>query len=895
MPSWPDLGSDDPERWRAWLTEVWALPGFASAVTGAAPDLATQLAVMVAGEAMPLRRRRRLVESAMRYLLRWTSRATPFGTFAGVAPMRFADRMTVRLGSEHRVVARPDGAWVVEHAARAESDLDVLRTTLLLANPLGYRRGEKWVLPCTGTDGDRRWDAEIRLTGPIQTAIGGACSPILFAELTEKIAAPRPAVERLLADLVGLGVLLSALRPPMTVTDPTACPAGHVPAPAPGVLMAADLRADVAVTLPPSVVREAGRAADALVAVAPAVPAWQEYHAAFVDRWGPGAAVPIREVLRVLGFPAGYRGSTRHCPAVFTGRDRLLGQLAQQAALEGAAEVILDDELIGRLHGDDDRPPIPHTELRFTLAADTPADVDRGAFTLTVLSGSRHAGAAAGRLLHLLDPDELAGFRDVYRQLPTAMSGADTVQLSGPPLDARLVPLARAPEMLPILPLGEFHPAPLYTVDEVAVTGDGDQLWLVSAVTGRPVEPLLLNSVLLTGLQQPLMRFLTEIWTAWTAPCAPFGWGHASDLPFLPRVRRGRSILHPARWQVDRTTLPARTAGWSQWQDGWQHHRRQRRIPREVLAGADDVRLHLDLDIPAHLHVLRHEIDRQPRTVLTEAPGPAGWIGGRPTELMLTLTRATPRARVPRQARPVTAVTHRPGPSRWLQIHLYGHAEAILTDLARRPATYLPAGWWFLRYPRPTPHLRLRIPIAGPDHFTKVTVRLATWMQQLQDSAAAHDYSLHPYRPETRHGTHATLAAAEAVFAADSAAVLRRLTTLTAADRQASTAAGMIALAAAFTGDGPAWLTTHVPHHTGPRLDPDHLALAGTAVHDEQLTVAAAAYRAAIDTDTLDPDTVLADLLHLHHARMIGVDAASEQHCLRLARAVALSRTKSSR
>ena len=39
--------------------------------------------------------------------------------------------------------------------------------------------------------------------------------------------------------------------------------------------------------------------------------------------------------------------------------------------------------------------------------------------------------------------------------------------------------------------------------------------------------------------------------------------------------------------------------------------------------------------------------------------------------------------------------------------------------------------------------------------------------------------------------------------------------------------------------------------------------------------------------DGLDPDQVLADLLHLHHARMIGVDSASERHCLRLARAIA--------
>ncbi|GIE51517.1 lantibiotic dehydratase [Actinoplanes nipponensis] len=887
LPSWPDLSADHPAQWRAWLTEVWALPGFADAVTGAAPELAERIAVAASGAALPLRRWRRLVDTVMRYLLRWTTRATPFGMFAGVAPVSFAERTTVHLGQAHRAVAHPDGQFVAEHATQAEHDLAMLHATSVVANTLGYRRGEKWVLPCAGTDGDRRWDVEVRLASPVQTALDAARSPISFTDLAAKVGASMPAAERLLARLIDLGVLLTALRPATTVTDPGAHLARHHLPFDPGRRAAVDLRADVEVALPPAVLREASRAAQALTAIAPALPGWQEYHAAFIDRWGPGVAVPLREVLGTLGFPAGYRGSTRRSPATFTPRDRLLARLAQQAALDDGAEVVLDDDLIDQLHGDDDRSPIPHTELRFTLAADTPADVDRGAFTLTVLSGSRHAGTAAGRFLHLLDPDELVAFRTVYRHLPTAQPGADVVQLSGPPLDARLAPLTRAPELLPILPLGEFHPAPVRTVDDLAITGDGRQLWLVSRTTGQPVEPLLFNSVLLTTLQQPLMRFLTEIWTAWTAPCAPFDWGHAHDLPYLPRVRRGRSILHPARWRIDRTALPTWTAAWLQWYDSWQRHRHQYHLPREVLVGADDVRVRLDLDNPAHLHLLRHELDRQPHADLTEAPGPAGWIDGRPAELVLTLTRHTSATRIPRQPRPVTTLIHRPGPSRWVQAHLYGPTDEILADLARRPADYLPAGWWFLRYPTPAAHLRLRIPVTDSDHFTELAHRLADWMQQLHDTGAAYDYSLHPYRPEARHGAHATLAAAEAFFATDSRAALHRL--IASRDRQASTAAGMIAIATAFTSDGPQWLTTHVPHRTGPRLNREQLAIAGTPVHDEHLAGTLTAYRAAIDNDTLDVDTVLGDLLHLHHTRMIGVAAASEQHCLRLARAIALA------
>lgn len=885
LPIWPDLANGEPDQWRTWLGAVWNLPRFTAAVTAAAPELAGQITRALSNEPIGRQRLRRLMEAVARYLLRWTTRATPFGTFAGVAPLHFGAHASLHLGENHQAVVRPDGAFIAEHTARAEQDLVVLRAADVVTNSLGYQRGGSWVLPCAHAEGGRRSDAEVRLSGPVHTAIKAAGSPIGFADLAAQISGPAGVAraERLLADLVRIGVLLSALRPAMTVTDPAAHLARHQTLPHPGGQVAVDLRADIEVTLPPAVLHVAGRAAATLAAIAPPMPGWVEYHRAFIERWGPAAAVPVRDVLTVLGFPAGYRGSTRRTPAVFTGRDRLLGQLAQQSALDGCAEVVVDDALIERLHGDDDRPPVPHTELRFVLAADTLPDLDRGAFTLTVLSGSRHAGVSAGRFLHLLTPAEFASFQQVYQQLPTTQPGAAPVQLSGPPLDTGLAAVARVPELLPVLPVGEFHPAPPWTVDDLAVTGDGQRLWLVSQTTGQPVEPLLFNSVLLPSLQQPLMRFLTEIWAAWSAPCSRFEWGHGAALPFLPRLRHGRTIVHAARWIIDRAALPARTAGWPQWRDAWQQHRHRRHLPQHVLIGDDDVRLRLDLDNPAHLAMLRDHVDRHGRTVLTEAPGSAGWIDNRPAELMLTLTHSVSATRPARPARPATALQHWPGQSRWLEARLYGRADAILADLADRPTDHLPAGWWFVRYPDPEPHLRLRIPLADPARFADIARHLADWVGDLHTDAAVHDYSLHPYRPETRHGSAATLAAAEAVFAADSRTALRRLT----GDRQATTATNMIAIADGFTGDGLTWLAAHIPQLTGPRLNPAQLELARIPYRDGHLAAALAAYRSRVDGDGLDPDQVLSDLLHLHHARMIGVDTSSERHCLRLARTIA--------
>lgn len=86
--SWPDLTGPDATAasWRGWLERTWQVPELASAVEAASPDLARQVARICAGDGVPEAEVRRAVLPVVRYLLRGTGRATPFGLLAGVAP-----------------------------------------------------------------------------------------------------------------------------------------------------------------------------------------------------------------------------------------------------------------------------------------------------------------------------------------------------------------------------------------------------------------------------------------------------------------------------------------------------------------------------------------------------------------------------------------------------------------------------------------------------------------------------------------------------------------------------------------------------------------------------------------------------------------------------------------
>ncbi|MFH9569051.1 lantibiotic dehydratase family protein [Streptomyces sp. NPDC017454] len=650
MPPWP-THTAPVEEWRAWLSTVWSDTDFRLTVSQASPHLADQVQAIIDGRTPKVRRMRRAALATARYAIRYVRRSTPYGLFAGVAPLGFDQTTSVRIGEEHQAVARPEPIGLEEVLSTWESDAARMADAEVCVNTLIRQRDQHIHVPSEG-------DAEFRLalSPALRLVLDLARSPIGYRQLSDKLAAEFPSVsgtarDRLLGELLRVRLLRSSLRAPATVADPTDVLPPAARAQAAGLRTACDLRLDAEVRLPKQVLTEVETAATVLARLVThptGTPTWRRWIEQFTDRYGETTSVPVEVATdpdRGVGFPAGFITASEP-PRPMSRRDRLLLELAGTASAEGSSAVALTGAMIEELEaaaGDRPQDLAPHLELAGQVHAPSIPALDRGDFRLRVLTVSRSAGSLTGRFWHLFP-----GTEEAYVNLPTVDPEAELAQLS---FHAGRVPadlLTRAPQALPrIVSVGEFRrPGPnvLFPRDLSVTVADG-RPQLVESATGKPLELLAPTAInfLWNNYTPPMARFLGEISRAASAQVTWFDWGAAWTLPFTPALSYRRTILTTARWKVRSRTLPARTAPLQQWAGQLHAWRARFRVPERVLLAEDDQQLPLDLTRDVDLDLLRAHLDASPFGIATlhDAP-PAdadGWIGGRSHSIVFPLAR----------------------------------------------------------------------------------------------------------------------------------------------------------------------------------------------------------------------------------------------------------------
>ena len=982
---WPSgQGSCDAAALRAFIGEAWAADGLASAVELASPSLAAAVAMILRGDPVPAQKAARAALALARYVVRMRGRATPFGLFAGAEPARVGGPAdgTWRPGRE--LAARADGQWLAALVTRLEACGPLRNRLRVTANDLITVRGDRilvaWLPQASSIAREAPAGISLRRTPPAEAALRLARSPVDVAVLAARLAAelaPADAsrIDAMVGELMACGALISSLRPPSTVTDGLAhvldalavAGAGDLPgggplaaaledthsrlrrasaadlggcarrmralAEGPAHPVAVDVRAGHQVTVPERVAAEAAAAAGALVRLSPhprGTRDWQDYHARFLDRYGAGAVVTVEDLadpVTGLGLPLHYaspppddRGANAQ-----PGRDGRLAALAQQAALDGAMEVVLDDAGIAGLAGPAaPARPVPHADIMVEVRAASAEAVSSGEFTIVVCGTGRTALATSGRFLHLLPEGDRAQLAGTFRALPTGTEGAITAQLSFPPHHPRAENVTRVPQMLPFLLSVAEHrnqePGRI-TLADLAVTADLDRFYLLSLSRRRIVEPVLACGLAWHAVP-PIARLLFELPRTGCAAPGLFDWGGAGGLPFLPRLRAGRAVLSPARWRIRAADLPGPDADGREWTAAVSRLRQRLRLPDWVSAGSSDRQLRLNLNDAMDLAVLRAHLGSCPGSaVVTEswAPQDHAWCGSRAHELVFPLAGTAPPVPAPKvlfRRGPLPSASREHGylpGSGVLSARLYSHPDLFDTIVTR----HLPdladgwpelSCWWFLRYRDPRHHLRLRLHIRD---YGQAATRAGRWAAALRRQGLAGDLLLDTYRPETaRFGGGTAMSAAEGLFAADSAAASAQLASTGTGDPHALTAASLADLACAMLGSrdaGLRWLADHPrpgsrePLGRAARLQ----ALAMTRPHPgaedpvpagvrrawHARAATAAEYGARLGEQGRDAASVIESLLHLHHNRAHGTGPGTEETTYRLARAAALAHT----
>jgi class I lanthipeptide synthase len=677
---WPDLA--DVRACRSWLDLRWSRPD-AEAIGQASPALAGRVAAIRSDFGSRSKDVRRATLATARYLLRAAGRPTPFGLFAGVAPVTFDRAPMIRWGIGHRPVIRADTQWLATVTSHLEGIPELLERLDVILTNLAVQRG-RWLEAPSGPDRVRLARADA-----LDAVRRLAMSPIRFGTLADRLAdvvGGEPAAARvMLADLVRLGVLLTCLRAPFTITDPL----GHLIGQLHGVggndlpevaavlgelggireqiehhnqyvladvtaasaraaiicamrqvsiaersPLAVDLRLDCEMRLPGHVAAQAERAASALLLLSrepDGSPGWRAYHRAFADRYGLGTLVPVSEVVHPdagLGYPPTYPGSVLPDPGEQPSeRDQRLLTLAWQALCQGADEIVITDEMLrdlaGEVPGSGSVPP--HVEMAARIHAPSTQALADGDYTLRV-SPARAVGVMTSRFTLTATG---SGLEDVYRALPVATEGALAAQMSFGAASPYVENIVRVPAYLPcVLSLGEHRAVDrdrndgvtVIGPDDLAITATARRLHLVSISRREVVEPLVFHALELGKQPPPLARFLARLTRGFSHGWTAFDWGPCAEtLPYLPQVRYGRTILSERRWRLAGGDLPVRATD-RHWQDAIDTWRQRWRCPPAVELHDEGRALRLDLDQPLHTAILRSHLTRNAHAVLAEAP-----------------------------------------------------------------------------------------------------------------------------------------------------------------------------------------------------------------------------------------------------------------------------------
>ncbi len=447
------------------------------ALTAASTDMSEALE-RIQDEAILNKRTKRVYSSLLRYIIRMSTRPTPFGLFSGVAIGILADQTNVQLSAskiEH-IRTRPDMSWLLHIIQKIEGDPKILPQLSVIVNRAVYLTESRIVIPQAdvyGQNDDR--SITLRLTPVVQYVLEQAQRPIRYQQLLDDLQqkfsqATQNQVEGLLTQLWNHHLLMSNLRPPLTIANPTNFVVEQlekVPSASywwekltcilektseidkeiiNGSTQQIQELVQQQMTITPEYKSQTYQIDTALnlssatlnkvIGEAACISAeillrlglsskgprhLREYHAAFMEQYGLGTEVPLLELLGPetgLDAPPTYQKPAREyqlmppLPPINTqARDSILGDILAEAWYNQQMEIELTDTLLEKLAQWSPKrgnPPPPSIELYIQLQASSMDDLDNKQWKAVIAPATlAYGGRTFSRFFDILEEKDI--------------------------------------------------------------------------------------------------------------------------------------------------------------------------------------------------------------------------------------------------------------------------------------------------------------------------------------------------------------------------------------------------------------------------------------------------------------------------------------------------------
>ncbi|WP_304459384.1 lantibiotic dehydratase [Alicyclobacillus sendaiensis] len=522
-----------------------------------------------------------------------------------------------------------------------------------------------------------------------------------------------------------------------------------------------------------------------------------DYHRRFVERY-TYEEIPLLDLIDKttgLGLPEGYSSLAQRMEQTEAARirEQVLLDIAGRALHEGTREIQLDESIIKKLEIEPEWEAwLPNSlDLFVQIGGSAVGKMDSEDFRIIIAPrvGDSPAWRSIGRFCHVLPPeitDELRLHAKWEEEMNPDVIFCDLayIHTSGHASNVALRPRAYTYELL-INHQPTRREDHTILLEDILVGAWRDGFYLRDKNSGKRI--LVRSMHLLNPYTAPdVCRFLHDVSEDGVSKLAPFDWGAARSLPYLPRVAYGNIVLSLARWRLcselmSESKFDSWKIGFAKWRNNWS-------VPRYVfLVDEGDMYIPLDLERTSHLRLLhRHAISKrggQKGVILKENLESFCAVDrlGRKfaAEFVIPLRAVHPRSERSCVEENISIIDRadisKPPASEWLYFKLYGDEEYqddLLIDFkqaAQEGIEEAGCKWFFVRYSDPVPHIRLRI-YGEPELLTKeIFHRMASWARNCFSAGLVSKVMLDTYDREVRrYGGPRILRLCEELFHLDS-------------------------------------------------------------------------------------------------------------------------------